>query len=140
MSATRYPVVDPVDPHVVERLHIVDPGGDELVVRRLRDADDGFVVMLDTGTAPVALDVDDTLALLSFLADAAGVERYVPQVELRDVAVVAQPLHPSWTVERVDPAGCAWCGEPAAAHPVRTGTSTTCTEYVDASTAGGDQS
>lgn len=78
MSATRYPVDPGFEPHVVERLHIVDPGGDELVVRRLLQDDDGFVAMLDTGTDPVALDLDDTLSLLSFLADAAGVERYVP--------------------------------------------------------------
>lgn len=64
---------------------------------------DGFVVeVVAAGAVAIGLDVDDALALLSFFADAAGVERYVPQVELRDVAVVAQPLHPSWTVERVD--------------------------------------
>ena len=86
-------------------LAIADKYRGELTVHGgLATHPDGFVVeVLVPGYGiAVGLDLDDTLALLSFLADALGVERFVPQVELRDVAVVAQPLHPSWTVERVD--------------------------------------
>ena len=40
----------------------------------------GPTVIVSTSGARVCLDLDDGLALLSFLADALGVERYIPEV------------------------------------------------------------
>ena len=97
MTATR-----DRDEDGLQRLVIRDADGDRMTVTAWPAGEPRVLV---TSLAPaVGLDLNDALALLSFVSDAFGVERYVPQVELRDVAVVAEPLHPSWTVERVDPA------------------------------------
>ena len=78
MSAERVAVDPESFPHTLERLTIRDAMGDVLRVMRLQSDEDGFVATVTSGGGiTVALDLDDTLALLSFLADAAGVERYV---------------------------------------------------------------
>lgn len=116
MSAVRYGA---------DRLRVTDADGDRLeFARELLTGSDVVVYVTMPGRGAVALDLDDVLAVLSFLSDAAGVERFVPAV---DVA-----------------AGCAWCGQPDTAHPVTIRDASgqiaaTCEEYVDASTAGGDR-
>lgn len=62
-------------------LVITDPDGDYLTVDRLVRNSREDVALVATGGAgagAVRLGLDDVLALLSFLADAAGVERFVP--------------------------------------------------------------
>lgn len=70
MSAVRYGA---------DRLRVMDADGDRLEVDRKRMGEsDAVVYVTMPGRGAVVLDLDDVLALLSFLADAAGVERFVP--------------------------------------------------------------
>lgn len=61
-----------------DRFRVVDLEGERLDVHRATPADIyAAVVIVDT--VPVGVSLEDGLALLSFLADALGVERYVPE-------------------------------------------------------------
>lgn len=65
--------------HGADRLRVTDADGDRLDVdRELLTGSDVVAYVTMPGRGAVALDLDDALALLSFLADAAGVERFVP--------------------------------------------------------------
>lgn len=73
MSAVREPNPDRT---CIERLSIVDRDGDRMEFDRLGDAE---VLVWIKRQGGIVLDVTDGLALLSFLADALGVERYIPE-------------------------------------------------------------
>lgn len=83
----------------IDRLVITDRDGDVLEASRVLTPDVYAVVILGNGS-PVGVTLADGLALLSFLADALGVERHIPP-QLNDTAVP-----------------CSWCGQPTDLHPV----------------------
>lgn len=72
-------------------LQITDADGDSLTVERAARV--RAVVIVRTPEDGVLVDVEDGLALLSFLADALGVERYLP-------APVTVELLPDSTIRR----------------------------------------
>lgn len=67
--------VERIDP---DRIRIVDRDGDRFDVHRYAPVNVYAAVFLLDDGVPVGIDHADGLALLSFLADALGVERYVP--------------------------------------------------------------
>lgn len=72
MSAERQ------DTGTIDRLRITDGDDDRLIASRFPDGQ--VTIRVESFTADaVGLTLDDGLALLSFLADALGVERYVPE-------------------------------------------------------------
>jgi hypothetical protein len=66
---------------------IRDADGDRLDVERMRTG----AALISIGSNSVLVDLEDGLALLSFLADALGVERYVPS----DALAMVSPPEPA---------------------------------------------
>lgn len=66
---------------------VTDNDGDRLEVSRYLSRDADYPLVLSVAGTYVGVDLDDGLALLSFLADALGVERFVPgMTPLGDIA------------------------------------------------------
>lgn len=78
MSAVRTPA-DSRDR--VDGIVITDQDGDVLQVERFTSDADRFAALLSIRGDTIGLTLEDGLTLLSYIADALGVERYVPAVE-----------------------------------------------------------
>ena len=116
-------------------LIVTDKDGDRLVVERLEAGNPWLVLVSGVG-----LDLADGLALLSFLADALGVERYVPEparvkrppiAERAVAAVRCSSCNAFAGVQCVDIAGKR--GTLKAPHPIRV------VRYREVADQGGDQ-